>query len=222
MVKDNSHTWCGKLSTHLVVGNIDVACSRLSYHPSGSPLYSPHHLVDLWQIFNSCALFEFLCSQRSLSFYSRNLYFSLKSKIMLRFKRKKKSVLCIAMFRFSLFLPSLRCMKKAMQSLGAHPTVGFAGSFSFPGSLTGCQTLQAMYWRGDKHWPALINLLVWLFPILYYNGIHTCTQDTDAYLDQSVLVSSSHSHQCGASTEESASRGEQQWWINAVFHLCVH
>lgn len=49
------------------------------------------------------------------------------------------------MFRFSLFLPSLRCMKKAMQSLGAHPTVGFADSFSFPGSLTGCQTLQAMY-----------------------------------------------------------------------------
>lgn len=168
-------------------------------------------------------LLTFLCSQRSLPFYSRNRYFSLRSKIMLRFflkKKKKSKVSCITAFSFSLFLSSLWCIKKAMQSLWAHPTVGFAGSFSFPGSLTGCQTLQAMYWRGDKHWPALINQLVWLFPILYYNGIHSHTPDTDAYLDQSVLVCSSHSCQRGASTEKSASRGEQRWWVNGVFS-CV-
>lgn len=127
---------------------------------------------------------------------------------------------CITAFSFSLFLSSLWCIKKAMQSLWAHPTVGFAGSFSFPGSLTGCQTLQAMYWRGDKHWPALINQLVWLFPILYYNGIHSHTPDTDAYLDQSVLVCSSHSCQRGASTEKSASRGEQRWWLMVFSVVC--
>lgn len=143
-------------------------------------------------------------------------YFSLKSKITF----KEKCVMWITKIEFSLFLPDLGCIRKAIQSFGAYPAFRCTGSFSLPDSLTGCQTLQATYWWGDKHWPTLIKLLVWVFPILYCNSIHTHTQDTDAYLDQSVLVTSPHFCQHVASTEGSASRSEQQWWVKAVF-ICM-
>jgi len=125
-------------------------------------------------------------------------------------------------FSFSLsFLPNWGCVSKAMQSFRTDPTVKFADSFSLPGSLTGCQTLQAVYWWADKHWPTLIKLVVWLFPILYYNSIQTHTQD--AYLDQSALVTSPHSCHHVARTEvPSASRGrrQQRLRINSV-SICM-
>lgn len=95
-------------------------------------------------------------------------------------------------------------ISKVMRSCRAYPAVKFTGSFP-PGSLTCCQTLQAEYWWGHKHWPTLIKLLVWLFPILYYNSIHTHTQD--AYADQSVLVTSPHScnHRSRVLSEEVSS-----------------
>lgn len=108
-----------------------------------------------------------------------------------------------------------------MQSFRAYSTVKFTGSFSFLGSLTGCQALQAVYWWGDKHWPTLIKLLVWLFAILYYNSIHTHTQD--AYLDQSALVSSPHwCHHVAGTGAQSASgrRQQQQLWVNSV-SICM-
>lgn len=62
---------------------------------------------------------------------------------MLRFK--EKYVVLITKFRFSLsFLANLGCISKAMQSFRAYPAVKFTGSFSLLGSLTGCQTLQAV------------------------------------------------------------------------------
>lgn len=108
-----------------------------------------------------------------------------------------------------------------MHSFRAYSAVKFTGSFSFLGSLTGCQALQAVYWWGDKHWPTLIKLLVWLFAILYYNSIHTHTQD--AYLDQSVLVSSPHScHRVAGTEAQSASGGrqQQQLWVSSV-SICM-
>lgn len=160
--------------------------------------------------------FEFLHTQRSLSSHWQKLFlFLLKKK-----NNVQREICNVNNPNQVFFLPDLRCKRKAIQSFGAYPAFCCTGSFSLPGSLTGCQTLQATYWWGDKHWPTLIKLLVWLFPILYCNSIYTHTQDTDAYLDQSVLVTSPHFCQHVASTEGSASRSEQQWWVKAVF-ICM-
>lgn len=130
---------------------------------------------------------------------------------MLRFE--EKCVMWITKFRFSLsFLPSLGCISKAMHSFRAYPAVKFGGSFSLPGRLTGCQTLQAVYWWGDKHWPTLIKLLVWLFPILYYNSIHTHTHKMHILIKASlsllhILVTTSLAQRHRVLQEEVSSSG---------------